>query len=325
MNKLLIICGPTATGKTNLALQLAQQLNGELISADSRQLYQHMDIGTGKNLPDNATKHTSLLSFDSQPLTYYQVNHTKIWGYDLVTPNQEFSLAHYQNFSIQIIEHIYSQQKLPILVGGTGLYLKAATEPLNLTSIPRNSKLRQQLESLTLIELQQQLNKLSKKRFAALNNSDLNNPRRLIRVIETETHLQQRPHKPQLTNLSADQLWIGLTAPKPHLTRLVEQNINSRATDSFTQEINHLNQLNFKWDSNPATATGYAPWRQYLSGDLSKEQAIKLWITSETQYQKRQLTWFNKQKQINWFDITYPDCLSQVEHRVETWYSKPTS
>ena len=135
-SQFLIICGPTATGKTNLGIKLAKQFNGEIISADSRQVYQGLDIGTGKDLPVNAKISLS---------GYYIINGIKLWGYDLVKPNQDFSLAHFIDFAFPLIKTLQQQKILPVIVGGTGLYLKALTQTLDTINIKVDKRLRQKL------------------------------------------------------------------------------------------------------------------------------------------------------------------------------------
>src|SRR5579859_7186521 len=125
MKKLLVVCGPTSTGKTKLALSLAKEFNGTLISADSRQVYKYMDIGTGKG-------------------------EEKVLGYDLVNPNEEFSVSQYVNFANKEIQNIYKEGKLPILVGGTGLYIKSITDGIETADVPPNEKLREELSKKVL-------------------------------------------------------------------------------------------------------------------------------------------------------------------------------
>ena len=144
MNKLLVICGPTSTGKTTLAVDLAKKFNGELISADSRQVYKGMDIGTGKDLPKGAK--IKLPWF--QKYGYYELNGVKIWGYDLAAPRHEFNVAQYIKFAERLISDISKRGKTPILVGGTGLYIKAVIDGISTASIPKNNLLRKNLEKV---------------------------------------------------------------------------------------------------------------------------------------------------------------------------------
>lgn len=321
MKKLLIICGPTATGKTKLGLHLAQKYNGEIISADSRQVFKSMDIGTGKGLsPDsNFEFRVSNLSWQDQPLGYYQNDLAKIWAYDLVDPHQEFSVAHYRQIALAITQDIYSRHQLPILVGGTGFYIDALVNPPETINTPINTQLRDQLNQLSLNKLQQKLTQLNPDKFISMNHSDQRNPRRLVRAIEVASSNNPGVKHPGVNNF--DTLWLGLKSSLDQLKKSVTQNVLARATHSFTQEIQHLDSLEFDWSSPAATATGYQEWKAFLDNKISKQEAIDQWVTREHQYQKRQLTWFNSREQINWFDHTDQDLFSQVEDLVNPWYS----
>ena len=210
MKKLLIICGSTATGKTNLALKLSKIFSGQIISADSRQVYKGMDIGTGKDLPQKAKQYKD---------GHYLIKKIKVWGYDLVKPNQDFSVAHFINFAIPRIKKIWTARELPILVGGTGLYLQALTKPLNTIAIPADQVLRQQLSKLNVLSLQKKLKKLDFDKYQKMNHSDQHNPRRLIRAIEINLKgptLKVKKTK-RLNLAESDQFWVGLTANKKNL------------------------------------------------------------------------------------------------------------
>ena len=141
MHQLLLICGPTATGKTHLALDLAKKFNGELISADSRQVYKGLDIGTGKDLPVN-----SKFQMENDKLGFYSINGVKVWGYDLVEPKREFSVAQYIKIANDIIKNIWERGKLPILIGGTGFYIQGIVDGIPRAQIPINNKLRNLLK-----------------------------------------------------------------------------------------------------------------------------------------------------------------------------------
>ncbi|MDZ7586852.1 MAG: isopentenyl transferase family protein, partial [Patescibacteria group bacterium] len=156
MKKILIICGPTATGKTKLAVTLAKKFSGEIISADSRQIYQGMDIVTGKDLP--AAKQAGIT----------------IYGYDLIKPDEEFSVAHFVKYAHDLINQI----RFPIIVGGTGLYLNSLINPPPTLTIPPNWQLRKKLEKKSAVQLQKALMKINPIRFNQMNHSDQLNPRR---------------------------------------------------------------------------------------------------------------------------------------------------
>src|SRR3989344_4678270 len=164
--KLLIICGPTATGKTKLAANLSKKFSGKIISADSRQVYKGMDIVTGKDRPKEVS----------------------IWGYDIIRPNEEFSVAHFVNLAGKEITRVDKQGKLPIIVGGTGFWLKSLLNPPATINIIPDWQLREKLEKFSATELLERLKKIDPKRAASMNQSDRNNPRRLMRAIEVAFH-----------------------------------------------------------------------------------------------------------------------------------------
>ncbi|MBU0569753.1 hypothetical protein KKB40_03150, partial [Patescibacteria group bacterium] len=180
MKNALVICGPTATGKTSLALRLAKKLDGELVSVDSRQVYKKLDIGTGKDLPSGS----KLKAKNSRLPEYYEVNGVKIWCYDLVEPTEEFSVGQYITIANVIIKDIETRKKLPILVGGTGLYIQGMTDGISTALIPKNARLRKLLEKKSAEELFEMLFKIAPAKATSLNSSDKKNPRRLIRAIE---------------------------------------------------------------------------------------------------------------------------------------------
>ena len=145
----IAIVGPTATGKTALALHLAQKFHGEIISADSRQVYKGMDIGTGKDLPKDAVLELQNIDGFPEPLTSYRTQGTRIWLIDQVNPDQEWSLAHFIQASQAIMKHLWKTNTLPIIVGGTGLYVQSMTSSYETASIPQNQNLRKKLEHKT--------------------------------------------------------------------------------------------------------------------------------------------------------------------------------
>jgi len=309
MNKLLIICGPTAVGKTNLGLKLAQKFNGQIISADSRQVYQGMDIGTGKDLPKNAKKH---------PSGYYLINNIKLWGYDLVKPDQEFSLAHFIIFAQKTITKIQSQNQLPIIVGGTGLYLKAITQSLDTVNIPPSPQLRRQLNKKSVLELQTILKKNNSKRFQVMNHSDQHNPRRLIRAIE----ISQSAIKPKKSSLNRfDVLWLGLKAPLNVLDQRIKFRVDQRISQGSQQEVVKLINQGYSFKLPSMSAMGYKQWQSFFAGKDDLKKVKETWITAEKQYLRRQLVWFARNPKINWFNITKADYQKHIAKQIKAWYT----
>jgi tRNA dimethylallyltransferase len=281
--RLLVICGPTATGKTALALHLSKIFNGELISADSRQVYKYMDIGTGKDRGDG---------------------NIKIWGYDLVRPDQDFSVKNYVDFAYVAIRKIYKEKKLPILVGGTGLYIKAVVDGLDRIYIPRDINLRKKLATKTANQLFAMIMKKNPAEASRLNDSDKKNPRRLIRILEILSNENLQNEASPYSIKFDDVLWVGLNLPKDELYRRIDQRIDQRINADFEKEKEFLKRKGF-WNSAPSQTIGYKDgnWRQ-----------------DEKAYAKRQLTWFKKEKRINWFDITDKKFKTDIENLVRKWY-----
>jgi len=301
MKKLLIICGPTATGKTSLGVALARKLNGEIISADSRQVYKGMDIGTGKEWGKDV----------------------KIWGYDLVDPKDEFSVAQFLKFTGELIPDIYKRGKLPILVGGTGLYIKAVTNGIPTVSVPRNEGLRKQLKNKKASELYESLSNMDSLKAGSLNSSDRKNPRRLVRAIEvvqwklshgTEAFLDTEVETPDST------LFIGLFAPKNALDERIAIRVQDRIKKGIKREIESLLGREVNWDDQSMMSLGYRQWRDYFEGTMDMEEVAREWEREEKKYARRQMIWFKKDKRIAWFDITQPKYPEDVEKLAEKWY-----
>src|SRR3989344_1102266 len=203
--QLLVILGPTATGKTDLAISLAKKFNGELVSCDSRQVYMGLDIGTGK-LPGGRWKME-----DGK----WIVNGISIHLYDVVDPKTQYSVAHFVKDAGRVIENIRKRGKLPIIVGGTGLYLKALLYGLSNLAVPADKSLRKKLEKLSREDLQIKLQKISPEKWKSLNYSDRQNPRRLVRAIELEISSRRSPFDHLRGDLADyEVLKIGLTAPR---------------------------------------------------------------------------------------------------------------
>lgn len=299
MNKLLVIVGPTATGKTKLALKLAKKFDGELISADSRQVYKHMDIGTGKDIPKDGTK---------------------IWGYDLVGPKEEFSVAQYQKFAEKIIREIQKRNHLPILVGGTGLYIDSIIKGIQTSNVPKNIALRKSFENKSAEELLEILSVQDPVAAAQLNTSDKKNPRRLIRKIEIAKY--KIPHQVRDDKTTNDILIIGLKLDRKLLDKKIDKRVDKRIKQGFEKEVKKLLDSGVKWEDQSMSSLGYKQWKEYVLGNLSREEAISLWKLKEKQYSKRQMTWFKKNTNINWFDVSSKTWEKEVEEQVLKWYSK---
>ena len=271
-NKLIVILGPTASGKSDLAIKLAKQFNGEIVSADSRQVYQEMDIGTGK------------ASFP----------HFLI---DIVKPNQEFTLAQYKKRAIKIIQDIQKRGKLPFLVGGTGLYIQAIVDNLQIPKVKPNKKLRNKLEKSTNQELFKQIKKLDPLTAAII---DPHNKRRLIRALEvclttTKPFSEQRKKGQPLFDVCQ----IGLKLDKKTLEKRINQRVDKMFKAGLVEEVKKLAQK-YSFKLPAMSGIGYQEIGQYLQGEITLGKAKELIKQHSWQYARRQLSWFKRDKRINW-------------------------
>lgn len=302
MNKLLIISGPTATGKTALAVELAKKYNGELISADSCQIYKGMDIGTGKDHPKNI----------------------KIHLVDLIEPNQKFSVAGYQKLVIKKIREIQNKNKLPILVGCSGFYIDSILNPKYDTfQIKPNKFLRFILNKFSVKTLQNIHKFLDKKSFLELNNSDKNNPYRLIRKIEIKIAIflpliKGRCHK---VTKGFDYLHISLTAPSSFLYPRIDQRVEERLKIGHLKEIKKLLKK-YKWSDYGFRISCYKDFKDFFQNKKTLKDCIQRWKFDEHSDARRQKTWFKKIKNTIFFDITQPDFKNKIFKKISKWYNE---
>lgn len=292
MNKLLIISGPTATGKTNLAIKIANRFNGVLISADSRQIYTGMDIGTGKDHPKN----------------------TKIHLIDIITPNQTFSVAQYQRLVFPLINKIHSQNKLPIIVGGTGQYIDAIINPQKDTfHIKPNLFLRKALNHLPVSFLQFILLIINPSLYLSLNNSDKNNPHRLIRKIEISLSPKFTPalNSPTFDNY----LHLSLTAPNSIIYSRINTRVQRRLDLGLLGEIKKLLKK-YTWNSPGLNTLSYKEFRSYFDQNTSMTDVITKWTYDEHACARRQKTWFKKMPKTKFIDISQKNLQTIVMNHV---------
>ncbi len=332
--KILVICGPTATGKTELAVKIAKKFNGELISSDSRQIYKGMDIGTGKDIPKYSKLKTRFLTKLSDRLIllsskyyrvgYYQIENIPLWLLDIVDPDQSFSAGEYQKLAWKVIEDIWKRGKIPILVGGTGLYIKTVVNGIETVGIPQDWNLRKKLKKLSLENLQKKLQEMDTKKWNSMNNSDKNNSRRLIRAIEIANFKSKSSQfdRPIYQTEKKDILMIGLTAPNKILYQRIDKRVEKRIEQGIIKEIKSLLDKGHSWDLPSMSSLGYRVWKDFFNKKATKEEVTQRWKYDEHAYARRQLTWFKKDKRIIWFDITSFTFAQQVMQKIKTWLSK---
>ncbi|MFC1921568.1 tRNA (adenosine(37)-N6)-dimethylallyltransferase MiaA [Chloroflexota bacterium] len=301
MKPLIAIIGPTATGKSSLTISLAQEFNGEVISADSRQVYRHMDIGTAKISPEQ-------LSI---------VPHHLI---DVVNPDEEFGLSQYKQLVYQFIEDIHKRDKLPLLTGGSGLYVWTVLEGWNIPEVPPDTELRRELEERAaggeVDELYRELTEIDP---AAAQRIDRRNVRRLIRALEVSKHadssfseLQRREAPP------FDILIIGLTAERAELYRRIDSRVDIMIESGLVEEVEKLMALGHGLDLPAMSGIGYRQIGMFLNGEITLEDAVKKIKTETHRLVRRQYNWFSlKDERIHWFDIE-----KQPEPEIESQIAK---
>jgi len=279
-DKLIVILGPTATGKTKLAVKLAQIFNGEIVSADSRQVYKGMDIGTGKDLADYGR------------LSYHLI--------DVASPKKRFSLSQYQKLAYQAIDNIIKRGKTPFLVGGSGLYIQAIVDDYQLADVKPDKKLREHLNMRTLEELQA----LAKKYKITLNQSDWNNKRRLIRHIEIR-RIRNKELRIKNSNPKYHCLLLGIKYPRDVINQRIDRRLKQRLEkEGLIDEVKKLRRQGLSWKKLDEFGLEYRFIAQYLRDLLTYEQMTAKLSMAIHQFAKRQMTWFSAMdgqgKRIKW-------------------------
>lgn len=304
IGKMVVIVGPTASGKSALAIELAKKFNGEIVSADSRQVYREMDVGTAK--PEvQKTSGISNLKFPISKKTIISVISDGIPHYliDIKNPNENYTAAKYKRDAVKAINKILKNNKFPILVGGTGLYIKAVIDNLNIPEIAPDPKLRQKLEKeIKKHGLKYLFEKLIKSDPEAAYIVDPNNPRRIIRALEiaikTEKKFStQRKAGKQLF----DFIGIGIEWPKDILNERINKRVDLMVKKGLIDEIKKLIRK-YGQKHQSFEAIGYREIIDYLNKKNTLNEAMNLIKKNTKNYAKRQMTWFKKDKRIYWIE-----------------------
>ncbi len=296
-SKIYIIVGPTSSGKTSLAIKLCLQLNGEIISADSRQVVKQMDIGTGK-IPVNQPQTQVTKTPD-----HYEINHIPVWGYDLINPDQEFSSYDFAVYAKEKIADIVGRGKTPFVVGGTGFYvdmLMGRTQPSPIDSDPT---LRAKLTAMSADELLDKLVELNPKRAETI---DIQNKMRLIRAVEIEllrptTIPQTKPLEPLDLN-KYQPVYIGLNTDRDILYIRVDLWLDTIWDNGLIDETRHL--LSLYPENLKLKGIVYSQACDLINGSATLEEAKQLAKNALHAYIRRQITWFKRNHAIKWFDIS---------------------
>lgn len=314
-NKLLVILGPTSTGKTDLALSIAKKLNGEIVSADSRQVYKYLNIGTGK-LPSNEVDVKKKDGF-------WIMDGIKVWLYDLLDPQLQFNLYEYILEAKDAIKKISETGKFPILVGGTGLYVRSLLEGVSDFGTEKNPDLRKELKGLDLQEITNRILLLNPKILENLNNSEAKNARRLIRIFEKLSNPSETKKTFFGIRTHFDVLKIGLKAGRKILREKIRQRILSRIDQGMLEESKNLITHGIlTYERMEELGLEYKYIAKFLKGEIkSEKELVEILSLKIGQFAKRQVTWFKKEKEVTWFDISGKDFMGKVEKKLRDWYN----
>jgi len=291
--KIIAILGPTASGKTKLAVKLALKFNGEIVSADSRQVYRGMDVGTGKDLNEYKIKSKKL-----KVIRYHMI--------DVANPKQRFDLAKYQKMAFQAIDDILKRNKLPILVGGSGLYLQAVVDNFKLSNVKKDLDLRKKLEKLDANKLFAKFKKISPKIANKINNSDKKNKRKLIRYLEIL--LFDKNFKIKIKNQKKYQtLIIGKSCSREILRKKIYKRLISRfEKEKMINEVKQLHKQGLSWRKLESFGLEYKFISLYLQNKLAYDEMVEKLRIASNQFVNRQMSWFRRWErqgaEINWVE-----------------------
>jgi tRNA dimethylallyltransferase len=293
---MITILGPTASGKTPLAAALAKKIGGEIISADSRQVYRRMDIGTGKDLAD----------YDG--VAYHLI--------DICEPGTKYNLFQYQHDFMEAYDDITQRGAWPILCGGTGLYIEAVLKGYSLSPVPQNPKLRARLEGKTLGELTEILANLKKKSGTAMHNTtDVDSAQRAIRAIEIEEHNLNTP-VPERVMPPVDSLIIGVEIDREERRRKITRRLEQRMAEGMADEVKALLDSGIRAEDLIYYGLEYKYITEYVIGMTTYDEMFKRLEIAIHQFAKRQMTWFRGMERRG-FDIHWINAMQPMETKVE--------
>jgi len=309
-NKCVVIIGPTSSGKTSAALRLCKEFNGEIIAADSRQIYKYLDVGTGK-LPLDIVG-TEI----NKEAGFWEINGQKVWGYDLVEPGKYFSVVDYKNRVEEFLCDIWNRQKLPIIVGGTGFYIEGILGTKTVAPVQPNFKLRQQLELISTEELVLQLRKVDPKKS---DNIDTHNRRRLVRALEVALSGESETSEEKKPSMGVS-LIVGFEASHEYLYPRVDRWVEEVFKAGLVEEAKHLIKPGYR-DTPQVQGIIYKTTLDLIDGKVSESEAKELIKFDLHRYIRCQETYFRKMKNVTWIDITKQDFDEVLYNKVESYCS----
>ena len=285
---LIVLTGPTAVGKTSLSISLAKAVNGEIISADSMQVYKGMDIGSAK-----------IRKEEMQGVTHYLV--------DILEPEEEFHIVKFQELAKAALEEIYAKGKIPILVGGTGFYIQAVTRDIDFTQAEQETSYREELEQFAKEKGAEYLHeKLREVDSKSAENIHANNVKRVIRALEfyhqNGTPISEQNEEQKQQTSPYNLAYFVLTAPREILYERIDRRVDQMMEEGLLEEVKSLRERGCHRGMVSMQGLGYKEILAYLEGEYPLEEAVRILKRDTRHFAKRQLTWFRREQDVIWVD-----------------------
>ena len=285
---LIVLTGPTAVGKTSLSISLAKAVNGEIISADSMQVYKGMDIGSAK-----------IRKEEMQGVTHYLV--------DILEPEEEFHIVKFQELAKAALEEIYAKGKIPILVGGTGFYIQAVTRDIDFTQAEQETSYREELEQFAKEKGAEYLHeKLREVDSKSAENIHANNVKRVIRALEfyhqNGTPISEHNEEQKQQTSPYNRAYFVLTAPREILYERIDRRVDQMMEEGLLEEVKSLRERGCHRGMVSMQGLGYKEILAYLEGEYPLEEAVRILKRDTRHFAKRQLTWFRREQDVIWVD-----------------------
>lgn len=299
---LVIITGPTASGKSAAAIETAKILNGEIVSADSMQIYKYMDIGSAKVTID-----------EMQGIPHYMI--------DIVEPDFDFSVALYREMAGKYIDDITARGKLPIVTGGTGLYINSLTYPLDFTDADEDLEYREHLYSLSKeygnVYVHEMLKDIDIKTYERLHPNDI---KRIVRALEvyklTGKTMTEYNEMAKDMDIEFNLAYIGLAMNRQKLYERINKRVDVMFDNGLIDEVKKLKEMGYNKSMNSMQGIGYKEIFDYLNGIYSLDEVKDIIKQSSRRYAKRQITWFKRDKRIYWIDLDKFDTMDKIIHNI---------
>lgn len=311
-----MLVGPTASGKTQLGIQLAQEFGGEIIAADSRTLYRGMDIGTGKPARDRLNQPTEKgvcgCDYYSSGILHHLI--------DVVNPDEAFTMADFKERALRCLGDIFFRGKVPFIVGGTGLYIKSLVDDLNPPAVTPHQELRRELGEKTLVEQVELLKKIAPQ---VAEEIDVCNPRRVVRALEIALSPVETK-RPEVFSCASTYnfLELGLNPSREESYRRIDGRIDDQLQRGLIEEVLGLYKQGYDWSLPSMSGIGYRQIGFFLEGSSTYAEAVARLRLDTKHYAKRQMTWFKRDKCIRWLPITKDTLVESAFAEVRTFFAR---